>query len=155
MSNNETTGTVKLHRVIRSTPERIYRAFTSPDALAKWMPPNGFFAKVYQMDLKVGGTYRMSFTNLTTGTEMFFGGEYLELVENEKIVNTDRFEGDALPGEMKTTVVLKKVSVGTELNITQEGIPAAIPVEGCYLGWHDSLTLLTMLVEPEIPDGCC
>lgn len=147
-----TTNTVRLHRVIRCKPEKIYRAFLNPDAMAKWLPPNGFFGKVYEMNATVGGSYRMSFTNMTTGKEMFFGGEYLELVENERIVNTDRFDDPGFPGEMKTTIVLKEVSSGTELHATQEGIPDIIPVDGCYVGWQESLALLAMLVEPEIPD---
>jgi uncharacterized protein YndB with AHSA1/START domain len=143
-------NTVKLHRVLRAPAERIYRAFLDPDAMAKWLPPHGFTGKVHQIKAEVGGTYRMSFTNLTTGHSHSFGGEFLELVPNERIVHTDKFDDPHLPGQMQTTIVLKKVSVGTELSVVQEGIPSAIPTEACYLGWQDSLTLLTQLVEPEI-----
>jgi uncharacterized protein YndB with AHSA1/START domain len=146
------SGTVKLHRVFTSKPERVYKAFIDPDAMAKWLPPNGFTGKVHEMDAKVGGRYKMSFTNFTTGNSHSFGGEFLELVENERLRYTDKFDDPNLPGEMETTVEIKKVSVGTEVHITQTGIPDAIPVEGCYLGWQDSLKLLTMLVEAEIPD---
>jgi len=146
-----TTNTVRLHRVLRAKPERVYKAFLDPEAMAKWLPPYGFTCKVHQLDAKVGGTYRMSFTNFTTGDSHSFGGEYLELVPNERIRHTDRFDDPNLPGEMQTTVSLKKVSVGTELNVVQEGIPAAIPAEACYLGWQESLTLLRQLVEAEIP----
>ena len=145
-------NTVRLQRVLRSTPERIYRAFTDPDAMAKWLPPNGFTGKVHHMDARVGGTYRMSFTNFTSGKSHSFGGEYLELVPNEKIRNTDKFDDPNLPGEMVVTVTLKKVVVGTEMNIVQEGIPDPIPAEACVLGWQESLTLLAKLVEAEIPD---
>jgi uncharacterized protein YndB with AHSA1/START domain len=145
-------NTVRLHRVLRATPERIYRAFLDADAMAKWLPPNGFTGKVHHLDAKVGGTYRMSFTNFTTGHSHSFGGEYLELVPHERIRHTDRFDDPNLPGEMQTTVSLKKVSRGTELNIVQEGIPSVIPVEACYLGWQESLTLLAQLVEAEIPE---
>jgi uncharacterized protein YndB with AHSA1/START domain len=145
-------STVRLHRVLRTTPERLYRAFLDPDAMAKWLPPHGFTGKVHQIDARVGGSYRMSFTNLTTGTSHSFGGEYLELVANERIRHTDKFDDPNLPGVMQVTIVLKKVSVGTELNITQEGIPDVIPAEACYLGWQESLTLLAQLVEPNIPD---
>ena len=144
-------NTVRLHRVIRATPERVYRAFLDPDAMAKWLPPNGFTGKVHQMDAKVGGTHRMSFTNFTTGQSHSFGGEYLELVPHERIRYTDKFDDQNLPGQMQVTVSLKKVSCGTELNIVQEGIPAVIPLEACYLGWQESLTLLAKLVEAEIP----
>jgi len=144
-------NTVRLHRVLRSTPERIYRAFLDPDAMAKWLPPNGFTGKVHHLDAKVGGTYKMSFTNFTSGHSHSFGGEYLELVPNERIVHTDKFDDPNLPGEMQVTIALKQVSVGTELNITQEGIPDVIPLEACYLGWQESLTLLAKLVESEIP----
>ena len=144
------TGTVKLHRVLRATPERIYRAFLVPDAMAKWLPPHGFTGRVHHMDAHVGGSYKMSFTNFTTGQSHSFGGTYLELVPNERIVNTDRFDDPGLPGEMRTTVNLKKVSVGTDVDIVQEGIPEAIPVEACYLGWQESLALLAQLVEAEI-----
>jgi uncharacterized protein YndB with AHSA1/START domain len=145
------TGTVRLHRVLRSTPERIYRAFLDADAMAKWLPPHGFTGKVHHLDAKVGGTYKMSFTNFSSGHSHSFGGKYLELVPNERILHTDKFDDPNLPGEMRTTVSLKKVSVGTELNVLQEGIPGAIPVEACYLGWQESLTLLAQLVEAEIP----
>ena len=144
-------NTVRLHRVLRSTPERVYRAFLDPEAMAKWLPPNGFTGKVHQLDARVGGTYRMSFTNFTSGKSHSFGGEYLELVPNERIRHTDKFDDPNLPGEMQVTVSLKKVFCGTELSIVQEGIPSAIPVEACYLGWQQSLQLLTQLVEPEIP----
>jgi uncharacterized protein YndB with AHSA1/START domain len=146
------TNTVRFHRVLRAKPERVYRAFLDPDAMAKWLPPNGFTGKVHHMDAKVGGTYKMSFTNFTTGNSMSFGGKYLELKPNELIRNTDKFDDPNLPGEMINTITLKQVSVGTELNITQEGIPAAIPAEACYLGWQESLILLAKLVEAEIPD---
>jgi uncharacterized protein YndB with AHSA1/START domain len=144
------TNNIKLHRVLRASPEKIYRAFLDPDAMAKWLPPNGFTAKVHQMDPKVGGTYKMSFTNFTTGESHSFGGKYLELVPNELIRYTDKFEDPNMAGDMQTTILFKKVSCGTELNITQEGIPGAIPPEMCYLGWQDSLILLAKLVEPEI-----
>jgi len=146
------SNTVRLHRVLRATPERVYRAFLDADAKVKWLPPNGFTGKVHHLDARVGGTYKMSFKNFSTGSEHSFGGTYLELVENERIVFDDRFDDPNLPGTMKTTVVLKPVFCGTELSITQEGIPAAIPVEGCYLGWQESLVLLGKLVEAEIPD---
>ena len=146
------TNTVRLHRVLRATPERIYRAFLDADAMAKWLPPNGFICKVHHLEARVGGTYRMSFTNFTTGHSHCFGGEYLELIPNERIRNTDKFDDPNLPGEMITTVSLKQVSCGTELNIVQEGIPEAIPIEGCYLGWQESLALLALLVEAEIPE---
>lgn len=145
------TGTVRLHRVLKTSPERIYRAFTDADAMAKWLPPHGFTGRVHSIDAKVGGTYKMSFTNLTTGLGHSFGGEYLELVPNQRIVHTDKFDDPNLPGVMKVTVNLTKVSVGTELDIVQEGIPEVIPVEACYLGWQESLQLLTLLVEAEIP----
>lgn len=145
-------NTVKLHRVLRAKPERVYRAFTDADAMAKWLPPNGFTGKVHEMDARVGGRYRMSFTNFSTGKSHAFGGEFLELVENERIQYTDKFEDPNLPGEMETTVDIKQVSVGVELNIVQTGIPEAIPVEACYLGWQESLRLLTLLVEAEVPD---
>jgi len=146
------SNTVRLHRVLRATPERVYRAFLDADAKVKWLPPNGFTGKVHHVDARVGGTYKMSFTNFSTGKSHAFGGTYLELVENERIVFDDRFDDPNLPGTMKTTVVLKPVFCGTELSITQEGIPAPIPVEGCYLGWQESLVLLGKLVEAEIPD---
>ena len=145
-------NTVRLHRVLRSTPERIYRAFLDPEAMAKWLPPNGFTGKVHQMDARVGGTYRMSFTNFTSGKSHSFGGEYLELVPNERIRNTDKFDDPNLPGEMRVTITLKKVLVGTDLTVVQEGIPDVIPAEACMLGWQESLALLAKLVEAEIPD---
>lgn len=145
-------GTVKFHRVFKCPPERVYKAFIDADAMAKWLPPNGFTGKVHEMDARVGGSYKMSFTNFSSGKSHSFGGEFLELVENEKLRYSDKFDDPNLPGEMETTVTLKKVSVGTEVNIEQTGIPDAIPEEGCYLGWQDSLRLLTMLVEAEIPD---
>ena len=145
-------NTVRLHRVLRSPPQRVYRAFLDADAMAKWLPPNGFTGKVHHLDAKVGGTYRMSFTNFTTGGSNLFGGKYLELVPNERIRHTDVFDDPNLPGEMQVTVTLKKVSVGTEVSIVQEGIPDAIPAEACYLGWQESLTLLTQLVEAEIKE---
>jgi len=145
-------NTVRFHRVLRATPERIYRAFLDADAMAKWLPPNGFTARVHHMDPRVGGTFKMSFTNFTTGESHSFGGEYLELVPHERIRYTDRFDDPNLPGEMQVTVTLKKVSVGAEVNIVQEGLPDVIPVEMCYLGWQESLVLLAKLVEVEIPD---
>lgn len=144
------TNTVRLHRVLRATPERVYRAFLDPDAMAKWLPPNGFTGKVHQMEAKVGGSYKMSFTNFTTGQSHSFGGKYVELTPNQRIRYTDRFDDPNLAGEMQTTIVITPVSCGVELNITQEGIPAAIPAEMCYLGWQDSLVLLAQLVEAEI-----
>ena len=147
-----TPNTIRLHRVLRATPERVYRAFLDADALAKWLPPNGFTCKVHQLDAKIGGTYKMSFTNFSTGKSHAFGGTYLELKPHERIRYTDKFDNPGLPGEMQTTIVLRQVFCGTELNITQEGIPAAIPAEACYLGWQESLTLLAKLVEAEIPD---
>jgi uncharacterized protein YndB with AHSA1/START domain len=146
------TSTIRLHCVLRATPDRVYRAFLDPDAMSKWLPPNGFTGKVHKMDAKVGGTHNMSFTNFTTGKSHSFGGEYLELVPHERIRYTDRFDDPNLPGEMQITVTLKKVSLGTELNIVQEGVPSVIPAEACYLGWQESLTLLTKLVEAEIRD---
>lgn len=146
------TNTVKLHRVLRAKPERVYRAFLDPDAMAKWLPPNGFTGKVHQMDARVGGSYRMSFTNFSTGSSHSFGGAYLELTPHERIRYTNKFETPNLPGEMITTVSLRPVFCGTELNVTQEGIPAMIPVEACYMGWQESLTLLALLAEVEIPD---
>ena len=145
--------TVRLHRVLRATPDRVYRAFLDPDAMAKWLPPNGFTGKVHQMDAKVGGSHRMSFTNFTTGHSHSFGGQYLELVPNERLRYTDKFDDSSLPGEMQVTVTLKKVSVGTELNVVQDGVPDQIPAEACYLGWQESLTLLAQLVEAEITEG--
>ena len=146
------TNTIRLHRVLRSTPERVYRAFIDPDAMAKWLPPNGFTGKVHHLDAKVGGTYKMSFTNFTSGQSHSFGGTYLELKPHELIRHTDKFDDPNLPGEMVVTISLKQVSCGTELNITQEGVPAVIPAEACYLGWQESLMLLAKLVEAEIPD---
>ena len=145
-------NTVKLHRVLRAPAERIYRAFLNPDAMAKWLPPYGFTGKVHHIKAEVGGTYKMSFTNLATGHSHSFGGEFLELVPNERIRHTDKFDDPNLPGQMQTTVSLKNVSVGTELSVVQEGIPSAIPVEECYLGWQESLMLLTQLVEAEIKE---
>ena len=147
-----TTNTVQFHRVLRATPEKIYRAFTDPDAFTRWLPPNGFTARLYQMDAKVGGTYKMSFTNFTTGQSHSFGGTYLELCPHDRIRYTAKFDDPNLPGEMQTTITLKKVSCGTELNIVQEGIPEVIPADACYLGWQESLAFLAQLVEPEIPD---
>ncbi|HEU4869518.1 MAG TPA: SRPBCC family protein [Pyrinomonadaceae bacterium] len=147
-----TTNTIKLHRVVKAPPERVYRAFLDAGAIAKWLPPNGFTCQVHHIEATVGGTYKMSFTNFSTGKSHSFGGEYLELQPNERIRHTDRFDDPNLPGEIITTVSLKQVSVGTELNIVQEGVPAAIPAEACYLGWQESLALLVKLVEPEIPD---
>lgn len=145
-------NTIRLHRVLRSTPERVYRAFLDADALAKWLPPNGFTCKVHALDARVGGKYRMSFTNFTTGSSHSFGGEYVELQPHTRIRKTDRFDDPNLPGEMTVTVELKQAPCGTEVNIVQEGVPAIIPVEGCYLGWQESLILLGKLVEAEIPD---
>jgi uncharacterized protein YndB with AHSA1/START domain len=145
------TGTVRLQRVLRAKPERVYRAFLDPAAVAKWLPPYGFTCTVEHLDAKVGGTYRMSFANFSTGHGHSFGGEYLELVPSERIRYTDRFDDPSLPGAMVTTVTLTRVSCGTELSVVQEGLPAAIPVELCYLGWQESLAQLAMLVEPEIP----
>jgi uncharacterized protein YndB with AHSA1/START domain len=147
-----TTGTVRLHRVLRAAPERVYRAFLDADAMAKWLPPYGFTCKVHHMDAKVGGSFRMSFNNFSTGRGHSFGGEYRELVPQQRIRYTDKFDDPNLPGEMETTVSLRQVSCGTELGIVQDGIPAAIPVEMCYLGWQESLAQLAQLVEPEIPD---
>ena len=144
------TNTIRLHRVLRSPPERVYRAFLDPDAMVKWLPPNGFTAKVHEMNAKVGGTFRMSFTNFTTGQSHAFGGEYLELSPHERLRYTDRFDDPNLPGVMEVTVTLTKVSVGTEVNIVQEGVPDVIPAEACYLGWQESLVLLAKLVEAEI-----
>jgi len=145
------TNTVRLHRVLRAPPERVYRAFLDADALAKWMAPNGFTGKVHHIDARVGGTYRMSFTNFTSGNSHSFGGEYLELLPNERIRHTDSFDDPNLPGTMLVTASLKAVSCGTELNIVQEGVPEVIPLEACYLGWQESLLLLARLVEAEIP----
>ena len=146
------TGTIRLHRVLRAKPERIYRAFLDADAMAKWLPPYGFTCKVHHMDARVGGTFKMSFTNFTSGNGHSFGGEYLELVPSKTICYSDKFDDPSLPGEMKTTVTLTEVSCGTEIDIVQEGIPEAIPLEMCYLGWQESLVQLAHLVEPEIPD---
>lgn len=147
------TNTIRLHRVFQAPPERVYRAFLDAGAMCKWLPPNGFTGQVHHIEPKVGGTYKMSFTNFSTGNSHSFGGEYVELVPNEKIVNTDRFDDPNMPGEMRNTITLKKVSVGTELNIVQEGVPDIIPAEACYLGWQESLALLKQLVEAEIPDA--
>ena len=146
------TNTIRLHRVIMAPPERVYRAFLDPTAMVKWLPPNGFTGEVHHMDAKVGGSYKMSFKNFSTGNSHSFGGEYLELVPSEKIRNTDRFDDPNMPGEMQNTITFKQVSVGTELNILQEGVPAVIPAEACYLGWQESLKLLAQLVEAEIPE---
>jgi uncharacterized protein YndB with AHSA1/START domain len=147
-----TKNTVRLHRVLAAKPEKVYRAFLEPDAMARWLPPNGFTGKVHQMDAKVGGTYKMSFTNFTTGKSISFGGEYRELVPQERLRYTDNFDDPNLAGEIQVAVTLKKVSVGTELKIIQEGLPDVIPLEGCYLGWQESLQNLARLVEPEIPN---
>jgi len=146
------TNTVHLHRVLTAKPEKIYRAFLDPDAMAKWLPPNGFTCRVHHMDPKVGGIYKMSFTNFTTEKSISFGGEYRELVENERLRYTDNFDDPNLAGEIQVTVILKKVSVGTEITIVQEGLPAVIPLEACYVGWQQSLNNLAKLVEPEIPE---
>ncbi len=144
-------STIRLHRVLRTTPEKLYRAFIEPDAMAKWLPPHGFTCKVHQMDPRVGGTYKMSFTNFTTGQSHSFGGSYLELVPGERLRYSDRFDDPNMPGEIQVTITLKKVSVGTEINIVQEGVPDVIPAEACYLGWQESLSLLANVVEPNIP----
>lgn len=146
------TDTVRLHRVLRAKPERVYRAFLDADAMAKWLPPYGFTCKVHHIDAKVGGTYKMSFTNFTTGKSRAFGGEYRELVPFEKVRYSDTFDDPNLPGEMQTTITLRSVSCGTELNVVQEGIPEVIPVEMCYLVWQESLAQLGLVVEPDIPD---
>jgi uncharacterized protein YndB with AHSA1/START domain len=146
-----TTNTVRLHRVLRTRPERLYRAFLDPDAMAKWLPPHGFTGKVHQMDARVDGKWRMSFTNFSNGHSHSFGGQYLELVPNERLRYTSTFDDPNLPGQMTTTVTLRAVSCGTEMEVVQEGIPAVIPTEACYLGWQESLTLLKQLVEAEIP----
>ncbi len=145
-------STIRLHRVLRAKPERVYRAFLDPDAKVKWLPPNGFTGKVHHMDARVGGSYKMSFTNFTTGKSHSFGGQYLELAPHERIRYTDKFDDPNLPGAMQVTINLKQVSCGTEVNITQEGVPDIIPADACYLGWQESLVLLAKLVEPEIPD---
>jgi uncharacterized protein YndB with AHSA1/START domain len=147
-----TSHTIRLHRVVRTTPEKIYRAFLDGDAMCKWLPPHGFTARIHQIDAKLGGTFKMSFTNFTTGQSHSFGGKYLELVPHERLRYTDKFDDPNLPGEMQVTVTLKKVSVGTEVHIVQEGVPIVIPAEACYLGWQESLIQLAMLVEPEIPN---
>jgi uncharacterized protein YndB with AHSA1/START domain len=144
------TGTVRLHRVLQCPPDRLYRAMLDPDAMAKWLPPHGFTGKVHNIDPKVGGSYKMSFTNLASGQTHAFGGQYVELIPGERISYTDRFDDPNLPGEMRTTVALTKVSCGTDLSIVQEGIPSAIPIEACYLGWQQSLALLALLVEAEV-----
>jgi uncharacterized protein YndB with AHSA1/START domain len=146
-----TTGTVRLHRVLTAPPERIYRAFLDPAAMCKWLPPHGFTGHMHSMDARVGGGYRMTFTNFSSGNSHSFGGTFVELVPNERIRHTDTFDDPNLPGEMQTTITLRKVMVGTEIEIVQEGIPAVIPTEACYLGWQESLTLLAQLVQPEIP----
>jgi uncharacterized protein YndB with AHSA1/START domain len=145
-------NTIRLHRVLKGTPDRVYRAFLDPDALVKWMPPHGFTARVHHMDPRVGGSYKMSFKNHTTGSSHSFGGEYLELVPNERIRHTDKFDDPNLPGTMTVTVQIRKGAMGTELNITQEGVPDVIPADACYLGWQESLQLLALLTDPEIPD---
>ena len=145
-------NTVKFHRVLKATPERVYKAFLDADAMAKWLPPHGFTCKVHHMDPKVGGTYKMSFTNFSTGKSHSFGGTYLELTPHERISYSDKFDDPNLPGEMQTTITLKKVFCGTEMTIQQSGIPDVIPAEACYLGWQESLMLLAQLVEAEIPD---
>jgi uncharacterized protein YndB with AHSA1/START domain len=147
------SNVVRLHRVLRAPPERVYRAFLDPDAIVKWLPPHGYTAKVHHMDARVGGSHRMSFTNFSTGNSHVFGGLYVELTPHERIRYTDQFDDPAMPGEMLVTISLAAVACGTELTITQEGIPPAIPLEFCYLGWQESLSLLAHLVEPEIPDG--
>jgi uncharacterized protein YndB with AHSA1/START domain len=147
------TYSVSHHRVLRATPEKVYRAFLDPDALAKWIPPNGFTGKVHEMDVRVGGSYKMSFTNFSTGSTQSFGGTYLELVPGERIRHTDAFYDPNLPGELMVTIALKQVSCGTDLTITQEGVPDVIPAEFCHLGWQESLDLLTKLVEADIPDA--
>lgn len=149
MSDN----TVRLHRVLRTTPAKLYRAFLEPDAMARWLPPNGFTCTVHALDARVGGTFKMSFRNFSTGNGHSFGGTYLELVPNERLRYTDKFDDPGMPGEMITTVTMRAVSCGTELAVVQEGIPSVIPVEGCYLGWQESLEHLARLVEPEIPDN--
>src|SRR6185295_11115467 len=146
------TNTIRLHRVLRATPERVYRAFLDADAMAKWLPPNGFTGKVHHIDAKVGGTYKMSFTNFSSGKSHSFGGTFLELTPHQLIRYTDKFDDPNMPGEIQTTITLKQVSFGTELNVLQEGVPGVIPAEACYLGWQDSLVLLAKLVEAEIPD---
>jgi len=146
------SNSVKLHRILQTTPQKLYKAFLDPSALAKWLPPNGFTCTVHALDAKVGGTYKMSFTNLTSGNSHSFGGKYVELKLDEKIRHTDKFDDPGMPGEMMTTITFKEVACGTELNVVQEGIPPQIPVESCYLGWQESLALLKLLVEANIPD---
>ena len=146
------TNTIRLHRVLRAAPEKVYKAFLNADAMAKWLPPNGFTCKVHQMDAKVGGSYKMSFTNFTTGKSHSFGGTYVELTPHERICYTDKFDDPNLPGEMQTTIALKPVSCGTELSIVQEGVPAVISADACYLGWQESLMLLAKLIEADVPD---
>ncbi|MBV9617955.1 MAG: SRPBCC family protein [Verrucomicrobia bacterium] len=152
MPTSASANTIRLHRVIRATPEKIYKAFLDSDALAKWLPPNGFTCKVHHVDARVGGSYKMSFTNFTTGKSHSFGGTYLELKPHERIRYTDKFDDPNMPGEIQTTITLKKVSCGTEVSIVQEGVPGVIPAEMCCLGWQESLILLAKLVEAEIPD---
>ena len=152
MSTTTSTHTIRLHRVLRATPERIYRAFLDADALVKWLPPHGFTGTMHHMDARVGGTYKMSFTNFTSGKSHAFGGTYLDMVPHERLRYTGKFDDPNLPGEMQTTITLKQVSVGTEVRIVQEGVPGVIPAEACYLGWQESLTLLAQLVEAEIPE---
>lgn len=147
-----TTNTIRLHRVLRATPDRVYKAFLDPDAMVKWLPPNGFTGKIHQMDARVGGIYKMSFTNFSSGKSHSFGGKYVELTPHERLRYTDKFDDPNLPGEMMTTITLKKVFCGTELNVVQEGVPGVIPPEACYMGWQESLILLAKLVEAEIPD---
>ena len=149
---NSNTNTIRLHRVLKAPPERVYRAFLDPGAMCKWLPPNGFTGQVHHLEAKVGGTYKMSFTNFSSGKSHSFGGEYLELTPNELLRYTDRFDDPNMPGEIQTTIRLKTVFCGTELNIVQEGVPGVIPAEACYLGWQESLRLLSQLVEAEIPD---
>lgn len=146
-------NTVKIHRVLRAMPEKIFRAFTDADAMVKWLPPNGFTGQVHEMDARVGGQYKMSFTNLSTGTSHSFGGEFLEIVQNERLRYTDKFDDPNMSSEMVTTITFRRVSVGTELDIEQSGIPEMIPIEACYLGWQESLNLLALLVEADIPDA--
>lgn len=150
---SQSTNTVRLHRVLRAPAERVYRAFLDPDAMAKWLPPHGFTGKVHQMDARVGGGHRMSFTNFSTGSSHAFGGTYVELTPHERIRYTDRFDDPNLPGELQVTITFRTVSCGTELTVVQEGIPAVIPAESCYLGWQESLSQLAALAEPTIPDG--
>lgn len=145
------TNTIRLHRVLKTTPDKAYRAFIDPEAMVKWLPPHGFTGKVHHLDAKTGGTYKMSFKNFSTGQTHSFGGEYLELVPGQRIRHTDKFDDANLPGTMHVSIDFKKVAVGTEITIVQEGVPAVIPVEACYLGWQESLTLLAQLIEPEIP----